>query len=297
MELARRFGWVLGVVVLTGCDMTQPSLRKPTATVGRAGRMVEAKRCALAIVILTRPKDDRLLNEVAWQVADEQSIPPDLRRALATNGLRVGRISGDLPPAVDALLRAESTEQPSVSTVVYPSGQSTLIDATHAAAVAKLDLLLSLPGGSVTGKPYEDVKGFVRVTPVLAATNAVELRVVPEVHHGPIQQSYGMLPEGEVAAPREFKLSRGQAEEAFRELQATIPLEPGQWAVLGTRADSKGTLGDLIFRNVEKAEGRETQTLVLIQARRGDFDSSRSTNDATGFPIALIPDAKPIEKP
>ncbi len=286
---------LFSMAALFGCDMTQPNLRKPSTTIGRGGRLVEAKRCALAVVILTRTRDDRLLSESIWQVADEQLLAPELRRALQANGLRVGRISGDLPHEVDALLRAESTDQPSVSNIVNPSGQSTLVDPTHAQARSSINLLLSQPDGKVTGKPYEDAKGYLRITPALEGTSAVSLRIVPEVHHGPVEKGYGMVPTGDVAAPREFKLTQGQKEETFRELLATLALEPGQWAVLGSRAECRGSLGDLIFCNAELNGDRELQTVVLIQARRGEGATSPGEAKAVDFPLALLPGAKPRE--
>jgi hypothetical protein len=272
----------------TGCDLTQPNLRRTAASIGQSGRLVEAKRCALTVVILTRPQHDLALNEAVWRVADEQVIGPELRRALESNGLRVGRISGDLPREIVDLLRERPPNQPGVSTIVNPVGQSTLVDATQTAPRESVNILLSQTDGMVKGKPYELAKGFLRLTATQVGTTGVSVRVTPEVHFGPVQQGYGMVPNTGVAAPHEFQITQGQKEETFRDLATTLSLEPGQVAVIGTRPERPGSLGDLIFQKPEDQSDRLLQTLVLIWAKRNESAASASAAPQTDFPAALL---------
>ena len=72
---------------------------------GHSGQLIEPKRCLLKVVILTRPFADPAINEVVWRVADEQVIPPAERRAWEVNGLRVGRIIGEFPLELEAILK------------------------------------------------------------------------------------------------------------------------------------------------------------------------------------------------
>ena len=71
---------------------------------GHSGLTVEPKRCLLKVAIVARPFGDPVINDVVWRVADEQIIPPIQRRSWEVNGLRIGRISGDLPLELEAAL-------------------------------------------------------------------------------------------------------------------------------------------------------------------------------------------------
>lgn len=290
----RRAASVLGLAVaigLSGCDLTAPGVRKDaTGTlIGTGGRVVEPKRCALTVVILTRPQNDPALNGALWEVADEQVAAPEVRRALQTNGLRVGRITGDLPAEVQALLKARPPEQPDVQMIVNPSGQSTLIDAAHANPRPRLNLLVSQPDGKVLGKVYEDAKGMIRLNATHEGSQGVALRIVPELHHGPVRNGFGVVPTAGLAVPREFQITQGQAEETFRELGATVVVEPGQIAVLGVRPERSGTLGDLIFQKAEANSDRILQSVVLIWADRNERGSGPAAGAGLEVPAALLP--------
>src|SRR5262249_49613570 len=151
--------------------------------------------------------------------------------------------------------------QPGVSMVVNPTGQSSLIDPTQSVPRESINILLSQPDGKVKGKPYEQVKGFLRLTPAYEGADAVALRIVPEVHHGPIQNGYGMIPGTGVKTPYEFQLTQGQKEDTFRDLTSAISLKPGQLAVLGACTDRPGSLGDLIFQKPESNSDRILQSI------------------------------------
>jgi hypothetical protein len=252
-----------------------------------AGRLVEAKRCNLTVVILNRPQGDPVLNELAWQAADEQIVDPDLRRALQTNGLRLGRLTGELPPALAEMLRAKPPNQPDVQIIANPSGESALIDASQAPAQAGINLLLSDPLGQVRGKNYTDAKGFLRVTPSHEGTQAVSVRLVPELHHGPVQTRFAPAATGAVMVPREFQMTAGQKQDTFRELAATVVLQPGQVALIGARADRPGSLGDLLFDKAEDNSDRVRQSLVLIWAKRNQ--GGELVNERLDLPPALRP--------
>jgi hypothetical protein len=277
-----------------GCDLTQPTLRKnaQATAIGNGGRLVEVKRCTLTVALLARPADDHALNESLWRVADEQVVAPALRQALHANGLRIGRITGELPREVAALLRERSSSQSGVSTIANPSGQSTLIDPTQSPATRNVNLLLSQTDGKVRGKPYEAAKGYVRLTPSYDDNGGVALRIVPEVRHGPVQRSYGMAASGGVTVPHEFHMTEAQQEETFRDLAANVSLTPGQVVALGALPEREGTLGDLIFRKAEDNSDRMVQCVALIWASRSTTDSDQRQHPRPEFPIALQPSAE-----
>lgn len=296
---ARRAFWtslatVAMATALVGCALSQSAM-KPGAglsAIGREGQLVTPKRCRLDVVFLTRPQGDRVFNEIVWQVADEQIIEPDLRRALQVNGLRYGRITGELPSELQELLQAGPPDQPQTQMILNPSGTPTLLDTAQAPAKPSLSLLLSQPDGSVKGKQYEDAKGFLRLVPSYEGTDEVSIRITPELHHGPISAGFGTVPTDGLPMPREFKMTSGQKEESFRELAATIDLKAGQVAVLGVRPERSGSLGDILFQQEDGNSDRILQNLVLIRASRtGSPDALLSTTaDQPNNPTpALVP--------
>ena len=255
--------------VLAGCNVAPARPKaEALASAGSTGRLVEAKRCTLTVVILTRPQGDAVLNEVAWQSADEQVIEPDLRRALQTNGLRLGRLTGEVPSALAEMLHAGPPNQPDVQMIANPSGESALVDPSQAPAHTSLNLLLSDPQGQVRGKNYSDAKGFLRVTATHEGSSAVSVRLAPELHHGPVLAGFGPVSTGPVLMPREFQMTAGQKQETFRDLAATVALQPGQILLIGTRPERPGCLGDLLFNRLEANSDRVRQSLVLIWANR-----------------------------
>ncbi len=296
---ARRAVLVLVPVVvataLVGCSLTQSALREGDglASIGQGGRLITPKRYRLDVIFLSRPQGDPVFNEVVWQSADEQVVEPDLRRALQVNGLRYGKITGDLPPELHELLVARPPHQPQSQVIVNPSGTPALLEASQAPARPSLTLLLSQPDGSVKGKSYQDARGFLRVVPTYDDSNGVAIRIVPELHHGPVMPGFGAIPTAGLPAPQEFRMTSGQKEESFRELAATIDLQPGQVAVLGVRPERPGSLGDLLFQRFDGNSDRTLQNLVLLRASRVDSDmappSAPEGRESAESPPSLVP--------
>jgi len=273
-------------LTLVGCTLTQTALRKDAdqdgeaAVLGQGARWLAPKRCRLDVVILTRPQGDSLINDVLWGVADEQLVEPERRRALQANGLRVGLIAGSLPPKVEELLKVRPPHNPDVQSLINPDDTPARIDASHAPARPELTLLLSHLDAEgkpfIKGKSYKDAKAFLRVNATHAeGPDGVDLKITPEVHHGPVTPGFGALPNiGGVPVPLEFQMTNGQKEESFRDLATTIDLKPGQIAVLGCYPDRAGSLGDLIYEKPEGQSDRVLQSVVLVWATRSATDAT-----------------------
>ena len=181
---------------------------------------------------MSRPFGDPTINEVVWRVADEQIIPPAERRAWEVNGLRVGRIVGELPLELEAILKETAPQKKVTPTNFFvDSGEPTLIIVS--ASVEEASLLLNREN-RIFGNDYRDASGFFRVTPQQEGANNVSLRLVPEIHHGPVQRTFQALPTAAPIGPQEFMINNGQQEETIRELATTLVLEPGQIAVIGS---------------------------------------------------------------
>lgn len=289
---------VVGLVTaLVGCTLTQSELRKGAALLPTmstmTGQPIGPKQCALKMAIVDRPVGDAVLGASLWDLADDQAVDEGARQALAANGLRVGVVTGGLPAAVQAIFDEPPPRQISPATVVLPDGDSTLVNLeTHR---DELSLLMALQERStVAGKRYSDVNGFLRLTAHQEGEDTVVLRIMPELHHGPVQQGWGVASGGGGSnAPQQYVVHNGQKEETFRELLAGLKLRPGQVAIISARTDRKGSLGHFLFTTAEANSDRLTQKTLFVWASRYDMESSR----IPGVERALPPALEPVDPP
>ena len=176
------------MLMVFGCALDKDGIQ-PGKTFGRvgghSGEILEPKRCLLKVAILSRPFGDPAINEAVWKSADEQIIPLKDRRAWEVNGLRVGRIIGEFPLELEAVMKDTTTRQKvNPSNFFVESGEPTLIKISD--PVEEASLLLNRDN-RIFGNDYKDVSGYFRATAVHEGPNNVTLRLVPEIHYGPIQ--------------------------------------------------------------------------------------------------------------
>ena len=248
----------------------------PATAPPNAGVLLGPRRTRLTIAILSRPAKDPAVDSAVWSVADETVVPEDQRRAWEANGLRVGLIRGGLPMEVEKAMKPEPPARP-VETVEIdqPDGEPTTIDL--GVARPRVTLLLDRDGRAV-GKDYDDARGLIRLFAARDDSGAIRLRLVPEIQYGPVQGGYAPAPNTGPFQPQEFIMKRGQAAESFRELAATVAVQPGQILAVGARGDAPRGLGGFLFHGVNPDGDRPEQRLVLIWAQPG---SALAHPDAT----------------
>ncbi len=269
----KALGIVLGLAVaMVGCSLTETGSRD-VAPIPRIGSKSKAaldhlatKRVTLKMVVASRPEADPALGVAIWQVADEQAIESEARRALQANGLRVGRVSGDLPTEVEAVLHAPPPRKVEILTIVIPEGEPTLID-PGTAPIDSLNLILDQKGWPV-GKIYQEAHGFARVTASYDGKEGVALRILPELHHGPVRKDWEMAAGATPLTPKQLVMKNGQQEETFRDLAATVVVQPGEVAVLGARPERRGSLGQFLYSEQEANSDRPLRKVVFIWASR-----------------------------
>ena len=273
--------FVLALLAVAGCTLNKSELRRDHfLRIGGGGQVIEPKRCALQVAILSRPLHDQALNVDIWNGVDEQELTPEVRHALEVNGLRLGLITGALPAEIDAILNAPPPNKIDPSQILLPDGDHTLVNLS--APVSLATLLLSREGRTY-GKDYEDASGWFRVTAQQEGPSGVSLRFVPEIHFGPIQHAFGAVPNPGPYAPQRFMVKDGQEEDTLRDLAATLTLQPGQVAVLGCRAEKERSLGTFLFTQPEVNSDRLLQKVLLIWASRS----------SQGLPTTLEPTDPP----
>jgi hypothetical protein len=255
-----------GLAAVAGCHFgARRGEQDPAAGKGGRPPLILPKRCLLKVAIIPRRQGDRFINEVLWGVADEQAVAPEVRRALDANGLRIGIIPGALPNEVQELLRAGPPHKIDPAIYAQIDGDPALIPLSP--KLPAKNLLLDLDGRA-TGREYRDATGLLRVAAAREGDVGVSLRIVPEIHHGEIRHRVSAdLPTGPFE-PLQLTQRPGQEEESFRDLAATLVVEPGQVAVIGCRTNARGSLGDFLLTEAEPNSDRLLQKVLLIWATR-----------------------------
>jgi hypothetical protein len=260
-----------GLLVVGGCALDKPENR-PKQIAGRigghGGQVIEPRRCFIRVAILDRPFRDPAVNEALWRVVDEQVIAPAQHKLLEANGLRVGRIIGELPREVETILKEERPSTPKVvpaDMLIEDGDPKTLI--TIGPRVDQISLLVTRDDG-VSGRDYKDASGYLRLIPRHDGAHAVSLKVIPEIHHGPLQRTFPTMPTASGLAPQELTIRDAQQEEAIRELAIDLILEEGHVAVIGCRPDNQRSLGTFLFSQPAAENQERRQRLILIWASR-----------------------------
>jgi hypothetical protein len=234
----------------------------------RAAELLDPSRIALKVMIATRPIDEPSLRDAIWAVTDEHVVPADQRLKLEANGLRVGVIDGSFPPEVEELLSpdAPAGERIDPLVVAVPDGHATPIMVGPDEPVASKTLFLSLARGAV-GRDYQGARAAIRVSASSGDTGgSVDLRIVPEIHHGFEQLRYSPAENLGPFEPEQFVMKDGQQEESFRDLAASLSISPGQVVVLGCWPDRPGSLGHFLYTKLEPKSDRMLQSVVLLWA-------------------------------
>jgi len=275
---------VSGVLVVGGCALDKTKNGNQLGSVfnligGHSGELLEPRRCLLKVAIVSRPASDQKISKAVWRIADEQVIPPKERRAWEANGLRIGRIMGEFPLELETALKETAPQKKVDPTTIYvDSGDPTLLSISE--AVQEATLLLNRDN-RVFGNDYKDVSGYLRVTPQHEGANLVSIRLVPEIHYGPIQRTFQALPNAVAMQPQEFRINNGQQEDTIRELATTLVLEPGQVAVIGCRPEQKRSLGTFMLTQSVAHSDQWMEKLILIWASRnlqGQGSNDRESN-------------------
>ena len=287
---AQRVAATLGLLALVGCNLTPSERRKDEAPprVGDGGRLITPKRCTLTLMLVSRPAGDAALGEAPWRVADAQAVDDAARRALEANGIRIGRVTGELPPEVQALLDAPPPHKVAPMTVILFNGDKTLVPLGP--KVDQVSLFVN-QGDKAAGKVYRDAKPCLRLAASYDGADAVAVRVVPEVHHGKVRQDWGPDPNGAFSG-QQFLMKIGQTEETFRDLAATVTLRPGQIAVIGGQADRRGSLGKFLFSEPEGTSDRPLQKVLFVWASRAQPNASPG---ATAIPPPRLEPVDPAD--
>jgi hypothetical protein len=274
-RLRRWCGWGLSLpILLVGCRL----MNDPAATVGKSPlRPIRSSPDSVAVEIFWAryPCSDGEISNASWQEIDETPIPVDVRRRLATNGFRVGVVGSFLPDPLARALQLDGESgtrdppadnlllnqvDPSVEPMVrrrrlqLKAGCRAEIQASG--LIREVPLLLAIDG-ELGGCTYADAQAVFAIDVTPQPDQSVELRLVPELHHGPQKLRYMGGEDGVLR--QEAKRDR----KVFKELEMTISLSPGEMLVMMGRPDAEGKIGTY-FHSVDGATAHQ-QKLIAIR--------------------------------
>jgi hypothetical protein len=268
----RRSAWAAWILVCllagaAGCQsLTAPRGAVPPLGGGDATASKPAPRTIPVDLIFARfDAHDTACREDLWNAVDEQALDEGLRRRLAANGLRVGIVTGDLPPHLAERILPDRAVTPAVSDTfaadsplthrllrLLPGRRSEVIAAT---GVDDL-VLLETGDGQVRGGTYRDATGLFELKVRPAADGRVRIELVPEIKHGPMERSW-------VGEDGMFRMEAGQRRHRRDDLALSVELRERSLLVVGCAGEHGSTLGDALLR--DHGGTRSTMRLLVIR--------------------------------
>lgn len=256
----------LAMTITAGCSLFS-SLEIPKAT--QAERQVlpplkaPSDAILLQIVFIERPADDPLVQSLLWQELDQVgAIPPETRKTLEANGLRVGQAGAHPPPTLQKLLGLTEELVSHLDDdqswmrgrrLGLRSGQETDIQTLDFARDATIRYVLN--GKEETGT-YQQLLPFLKVRPVRVQEGWVRLDLSPEIHHGEARLRHTPTDEG-------WTLRGGQNRDVRELLKFPIMLNNKEFAVISAVSDQPDSLGARMF--LQEQDGRRAQRLLVVR--------------------------------
>lgn len=249
-------GWGVQSSALEDSDRTAAAARKPAP-----------KTLPLEVIFARIDDHDSGWHDELWKLADEQAFDHALRRRLAANGLRVGLLTGMVPPDLAAHLEPTAqTSEPDAHGAVpgeRPAIMRRLLSLlpgrdTEVIAAGGLDELILLvhDGSEVRGETYRDATTYFALKAWPAADGRLRVELVPMVKHGPVERSW----VGEEGA---FRLETGQKRQPLEHLAVTTALPQGSTLLVGPTGDAASMAGAAFFQDM--ASPRRTRRLLAIR--------------------------------
>jgi hypothetical protein len=282
---------ILTIVILcacatgTGCTPLDP-IRKSPLTMPVTVR----DGIVLDVLVVRYPADDKDLGDLLWKEIDELRFPPDMRRRMAGNGLRVGLLNGTLPVALERKIqladkapeagiedqgsKVELATKPVKQRTlrIQPGRRSNILMLGESQRVPELSLLVIDDEARVQGRTYRQVLGLFATRAFPTGDGGARIELIPELEHGTPEKRF-------VPGEGMFKVEFGPPKEVLQDLRITAELSPGEFLVVTSQPDREGSLGHRFFTEAGESPLKK---LLLIRLAQADFDDRFDKTNATG---------------
>ena len=250
-----------------GCRSLTAPRDAGSAPVGTATAATKPapRTIAVELIFARFEEHDAACRDELWHAVDEQAIDDALRRRLAANGLRVGIVTGDLPPHLAERILPDraapattadmaAAESPLTHRLLrlLPGRRSEILAANR---IAEL-VLLETGDGQVRGGTFRDATGLFELKVRPAADGRVRIELVPEIKHGPLERSW-------VGEDGMFRMEAGQRRHRRDDPALGVELREGGLLIVGCAGEKGATLGDALLR--DQGGNRSTVRLLAIR--------------------------------
>ena len=277
---AKLVSWLIvgGVCAHLSCTLLHLDKSSSPDSSASVPEIVKQQTEAVTVEIFTirlAPHQNDLVQQL-WQEVDEQSLPPQLRRELFTQGFRAGTLNDLLSPALTQLLGTNAGSRPEVSPGDFQEYSMADI-AREATVVRKVQnlfpemrtlikvfddqnalpefALFRMENGMLHGQTYAQALGILCVSAVINKDGSAQIQIVPELEYGTLERRIRS-----VAGVVMMETNRPRY--AFETLTLSQRLLPGQWIIIGaTTMDSAGAGKAFFVRKTSTPE----QRLVAIR--------------------------------
>ncbi|QDS89388.1 hypothetical protein EC9_35870 [Rosistilla ulvae] len=203
-----------------------------------------------------------------WNDVDEQVLSDDLRRQLAANGLRAGRIAGPMPALVAEELNAgakqeslQFLEQANLLSEVAHGGRRVFCRTAmryelpvRSQMRGEVSLLVK-KGDSLTGRRLNDPLFQFSMETRRGDHGEIILRLVPEYKAGDMKQAW-------ISNEQALRLESRRDVHALDHLAIEVPLEVGNAVLISPTATPCG-IGEKMLMGERVDEVRDVVALVL----------------------------------
>ncbi len=226
----------------------------------------------IEVAVLDVPEDELAESEELWDEADEQQLPIELRRKLASSGLRCGVIGGQLPAwirrGLDTPNRAVemdpergtariSDTQMQRRVQCRPGKRSPIPIGPRQESLTINDDVQEEPATA-----YEDAQCQFALSTTPEGDGTVGIQLTPEIYHGNSHQCW-------VAQEGMFRVDSTRDCESFDDLRIETTLSSGQTLLLMSSQELMG-LGKTFFET--DAKSRRCRTVLLIRLAQTQLD-------------------------
>jgi len=281
-------GFLYALVMTTGCA---PIVALPTRSETKKSNPLPSGKLPPDAVVLDlafaslKGGDDDAYTKI-WNAADEQPLSPDLRRSLATNGLRVGVFGQNLPTQLVTLLDAtpnllETIASGATGELELDGGRRQLpLRAGHRSIINVSTVFSNLPvlisdDGHVHGQQLASARCVLSLKSYPLGDGRVKLVLTPEIEHGEPKTRW-MGSEGMMIQ------QTAQDRLILDRLRWEVVLRPGESMLVSATPDHKG-LGEYFFTQTNGGSSRNR--LLVLRFSQTQFDDLFA-REQTSAPLA-----------
>jgi hypothetical protein len=230
------------------------------------------------------PKEAEGFTDRFWCEVDEEALPNDIRRRLATNGFRVGLVGLTVPTELQELLDNEQLpQQPDgIAAVQVGSELSVRSHRMRSRAghpgklvvrhtpVERMAALTLNEDGKVVGQSLDQAQFHFVVKSYPQGNGQVLLQLTPVIEHGQPRSRY-VGQQGVWALDNNSRPTK-----VLEDLVFQLTLSPGESIAIGRGADSKGLGGEFF---APRTDEEQAESLILIRLQQTQLDDRFHQDD------------------